>query len=302
MDLLSITDLSSKQLMELILESGRMKHKPSDYLDKLKGKSMVMLFEKPSTRTRLSFEVAIFQLGGHPVFMDANITQLRRGETIADSARVISRYADLIIARVNRHETLTELAENSNVPVINALSDREHPCQILCDLFTIYERRNKLKGIKLAYMGDGNNVCNSLLLGCAMSGMDISVASPEGYEPGGDIVERALEISKKTGSEIEILTDPEEASKDADFIYTDVWVSMGNEKDREERMRRFRRYQVNDELLRKTALDCRVMHCLPAHRGIEITDEVIDGPRSIVWDQAENRLHAQKAVLMELLS
>lgn len=300
MDLLSIADLSSEQLMELILESGRVKHTPSGYMGRLRGKSMVMLFEKPSTRTRLSFEVAFFQLGGHPIFMDTNITQLRRGETVADSARVIGGYVDFIVARVSRHETLIELAENSEVPVINALSDLEHPCQVIGDLFTIYERGRKLDEMKLAYVGDGNNVCNSLILGCAMSGVNISVASPKGYEPDGDIVERAVEISRETGSVIEILTDPQEASKDADFLYTDVWVSMGDEKGREERVGKFRGYQVNDQLLGEAKSSCRVMHCLPAHRGMEITDDVLDGPKSIVWEQAENRLHAQKAILMKL--
>jgi len=301
MDLLSITDLSIKELESIIRETGRIKAKPEDYKDRLKGKILVMLFEGPSTRTRVSFETAMIQLGGNAIDINESMTQLGRGETMGDSARVLSRYSDCILARVKRHETLMELARNSEVPVINGLSDLEHPCQVISDLFTIHEVRGRLKGIDLAYIGDGNNVCNSLLLGCSMVGINIKVASPEGYEPAKNFVKKALDISKETGSRIEIVNDPREAAKGASFLYTDVWVSMGDESEEEERLKAFRGYQLNREIVKLANSDCKIMHCLPAHRGLEITDEVIDGRDSIVWDQAENRLHAQKAILLRLL-
>jgi len=296
-----MTDLSIKELESIIRETGRIKAKPEDYKDRLKGKILVMLFEGPSTRTRVSFETAMIQLGGNAIDINESMTQLGRGETMGDSARVLSRYSDCILARVKRHETLMELARNSEVPVINGLSDLEHPCQVISDLFTIHEVRGRLKGIDLAYIGDGNNVCNSLLLGCSMVGINIKVASPEGYEPAKNFVKKALDISKETGSRIEIVNDPREAAKGASFLYTDVWVSMGDESEEEERLKAFRGYQLNREIVKLANSDCKVMHCLPAHRGLEITDEVIDGRDSIVWDQAENRLHAQKAILLRLL-
>ncbi|RLI93254.1 MAG: ornithine carbamoyltransferase [Candidatus Altiarchaeales archaeon] len=301
MDLLSMTDLSIKELESIIRETGRIKARPEDYKDRLKGKILVMLFEGPSTRTRVSFETAMIQLGGNAIDINESMTQLGRGETMGDSARVLSRYSDCILARVKRHETLMELARNSEVPVINGLSDLEHPCQVISDLFTIHEVRGRLKGIDLAYIGDGNNVCNSLLLGCSMVGINIKVASPEGYEPAKNFVKKALDISKETGSRIEIVNDPREAAKGASFLYTDVWVSMGDESEEEERLKAFRGYQLNREIVKLANSDCKIMHCLPAHRGLEITDEVIDGRDSIVWDQAENRLHAQKAILLRLL-
>ncbi|OYT38881.1 MAG: ornithine carbamoyltransferase [Candidatus Altiarchaeales archaeon ex4484_43] len=225
-----------------------------DLLDELKGKILLMLFEGPSTRTRISFETAMIQLGGNAIDINESMTQLGRGETMGDSARVLSRYSDCILARVKKHETLKELAK-----------------------------------------------CNSLLLGCSMVGINIKVASPEGYEPAKDFVKKALDISKETGSRIEIVNDPREAAKGASFLYTDVWVSMGDESEEEERLRAFRGYQLNREIVKLANSDCKIMHCLPAHRGLEITDEVIDGKDSIVWDQAENRLHAQKAILLRLL-
>lgn len=296
-----MTDLSIKELESIIRETGRIKARPEDYKDRLKGKILVMLFEGPSTRTRVSFETAMIQLGGNAIDINESMTQLGRGETMGDSARVLSRYSDCILARVKRHETLMELARNSEVPVINGLSDLEHPCQVISDLFTIHEVRGRLKGIDLAYIGDGNNVCNSLLLGCSMVGINIKVASPEGYEPAKNFVKKALDISKETGSRIEIVNDPREAAKGASFLYTDVWVSMGDESEEEERLKAFRGYQLNREIVKLANSDCKIMHCLPAHRGLEITDEVIDGRDSIVWDQAENRLHAQKAILLRLL-
>jgi len=296
-----MNDLSIKELESIIRETEKIKAKPENYRGKLKGKILLMLFEEPSTRTRISFETAMIQLGGNAIDINESMTQLRRGETIGDSARVLSRYSECILARVKKHETLEELAENSEIPVINGLSDLEHPCQVISDLFTIHEVKGGLEGITLAYIGDGNNVCNSLLLGCSMAGINIKVASPKGYEPAKDFVEKALCISKKTGSKIEIINDPKEAAKDASFLYTDVWVSMGDESEEEERLEAFQGYQLNKEIVKLASSNCKIMHCLPAHRGLEITDEVIDGKNSIVWDQAENRLHAQKAILLRSL-
>jgi ornithine carbamoyltransferase len=300
--LLSMGDLTPPGLESLITETDKIKKRPQDYRSRLDGKVMLMLFEKPSTRTRISFEAAILQLGGNAIDLDENVTQLGRGETIKDSARVLSRYADCIVARVRKHATLIELAENATIPVINGLSDLEHPCQIISDLFTIYEVAGKLSGVNLTYVGDGNNVCNSLVLGCAIAGVNITVATPKGYEPKEDIVKKAIGLSKKTGSRITVMNDPKLAAKDADFLYTDVWVSMGFEAEEEARMKAFKGYQLNAELVKLAKKNCRIMHCLPAHRGLEITDEVIDSKSSIVWDQAENRMHAQKAILLSSLS
>jgi len=300
-NLLSMNDLSIKELVEIIKFTEEIKRYPDEYGEELKGKTLVMIFERPSTRTRISFESAMLQLGGHTIDVTRDSTQLERGETIADSAKVLSRYVDAIVARVDRHDTLTELAKNSSVPVINGLSDLEHPCQAISDLFTVYEIKGELKGINISYIGDGNNVCHSLLLGCAMTGMNLKVASPKGYEPKKYILNSAVKISKKTGCTIDVINDPNEAVRDADFIYTDVWVSMGHEKEEEKRVEVFKKYQINQRILANAKKDCKVMHCLPAHRGMEITDDVLDGPNSIVWDQAENRLHAQKAILLKLL-
>ena len=302
-NLISIRDPGPEGLGAIIRSTGEIKAAPGEYESRLKGKILVMIFEKPSTRTRVSFEAGMMQLGGNALTINREGTQLGRGETIADSARVLCRYADGIMARVNLHRSLFEMAANSTVPVISGLSNIEHPCQAISDLFTIYEITGKLKGTNLAYIGDGNNVCNSLILGCAIFGINISVASPEGYGPDKNILNSALAIAKKekTGSRIIIGNDPAAAVKNAGFIYTDVWISMGDEGGREARLKAFRDYQVNMELLENAKPGCRVMHCLPAHRGEEITDDVLDGPNSIVWDQAENRLHAQKAILLALL-
>lgn len=268
----------------------------------LRGRSLAMIFEKSSTRTRVSFEVGMTQLGGHALFLSPNDLQLGRGETIADTARVLSRYVDGIMYRAFRNENVRELASNASVPVINGLDDREHPCQTIADLFTIKERKGELKGLKLTYVGDGNNVCNSLLLGTAIVGMDMTAACPPGYEPDPEILAHARRIAKETGSTLEVVHDPGAGVRGAAILYTDVWVSMGQEKEREERESIFRPYQVNAKLLALAKPDALVMHCLPAHRGLEITDEVMDGPQSIVFDQAENRLHAQKAILVRFLA
>jgi len=301
MNIISITDLTGQELESIIKETGEIKENPKKYENSLKGKILIMLFEKPSVRTRVSFESAILQLGGNSIYMGREETHLGRGETLGDSARVLSKYGDCILARVYDHEMLLEFAGNSDVPVINALSDKEHPCQIISDLFTIYELESKLKGVNLAYIGDGNNVCNSLLLGCAMSGINIWAATPEGYEPDRAIVRKAKEVSRENNSLVEIGHDPERAVQEADFIYTDVWVSMGDEAEEKERMEAFKDYQINKKLLENVNRNYRIMHCLPAHRGQEITDDAIDSANSIVWEQAENKLHAQKAILLRLL-
>ncbi len=267
----------------------------------LKGKTLGMIFEKPSTRTRVSFEVGMWQLGGHALYLSANDLQLGRGETVADTAQVLSRYVDGIMARVFAHQTILDLAEYARVPVINGLSDLTHPCQGLADLFTIYEKKGRLSGLRLAYVGDGNNVSHSLLHGCSKVGMDITLACPKGYEPNPEVVLKAKEAGKKSGCEVKITKDPKEAVKGADIVYTDVWASMGKEKEHEERVKVFKPYQVNGKLVREAQEDYVFMHCLPAHRGEEVTDEVADSGNSVIFDQAENRLHTQKALMALIL-
>lgn len=269
----------------------------------LEKRSVALIFEKPSTRTRVSFEVAIWELGGNPIFLSSRELQLSRGEAIKDTARVLSRYVDAVVARVLRHESIVEFAKYSSVPVVNALSDLYHPCQILADLQTIREYKGKLEGLKIAWIGDGTNVCNTMLLASSLMGMDMWVACPKGYEPYEGAIKRARELAGESGSRIEITTNPLEAVKDADVVMTDTFVSMGKEAEREERLRAFLPdYQVNEELMKHAKEDAIFMHCLPARRGEEVTDEVIDGPSSAVWDEAENRLHTEKALLLYLLS
>ncbi len=297
---ISMTDLTQEEILELLdmaedLKEKRLRGKVTDLL---KNKSLAMIFEKSSTRTRVSLEVAMSDLGGHSIYLNYRDIQIGRGETVADTARVLAGYVYAISARVNSHDTLVELAECSDVPVINALSDLEHPCQTLADLFTIREYKNRLNGLRFAWIGDGNNVCNSAILGCAIVGMEIVVACPEGYEPDMDIVAKAREL----GGTVLITHDPAEAAKDADVLYTDVWVSMGDEDEREKRMRDLKDFQINAELVNLAKHDSIVMHCLPAHRGEEITEEVLEGPHSVVFEEAENRLHAQKALLLKLMA
>lgn len=301
--LTSILDLSLEEIHQILkvtetlkLEKMRGVPHPS-----LQGRTLAMIFEKPSTRTRVSFEVGINQLGGMGLYLSSKDLQLGRGETIADTARVLSRYVDGIMARVFSHNTITQLAEYSTVPIINGLSDFEHPCQALGDIFTLMEKFGSLSGIKMAYIGDGNNVCNSLMFLCAKLGMDFQSASPNGYLPKKEVMDKALEIAKETGAKIGAGTDIDEALKDAKAVYTDVWISMGDEKEKEERLKKFMPYQVNQELLKKVHPQAVILHCLPAHRGEEITDEAIDGPQSAVWDEAENRLHVQKAIMSLLM-
>ncbi|MDI6884307.1 MAG: ornithine carbamoyltransferase [Hadesarchaea archaeon] len=302
--LLSMQDLSSKEIEAILNKASELKQKlrKGEPHELLHGKTLGMIFAKPSTRTRVSFETAMTQLGGHAIYLGMSDLQLGRGETIADTARTLSRYVDAIMARLFGHEDIVELARHSSVPVINGLTASHHPCQTLGDLFTIREHKGKLKGLKVAWVGDGNNVCNSLMLGCALVGANFSAACPRGYEPPAGILEQAQKDAKKSGCKVEITNDPNEAVANADVVYTDVHVSMGQEKEREKRMRDFKGFQVNSKLLARAKKDVIFLHCLPAHRGEEVTDDVIDGPRSVVWDQAENRLHAQKAVLVFLLA
>jgi len=267
----------------------------------LKGKTLAMIFEKPSTRTRVSFEVGMWQLGGYALYLSAGDLQLGRGETIADTAQVLSRYVDGIMARVFAHQTILDLIKYSRVPVINGLSDFTHPCQGLADFFTIYEKKGRLSGLKLAYVGDGNNVAHSLLYGCSKLGISMAVACPKGYEPDPEVVSKSREEAKKSGCEVRVTKDPKEAVKGADIVYTDVWASMGKEKEHEKRVRIFKPYQVNGKLVKEAEEDYIFMHCLPAHRGQEVTDEVADSENSVIFDQAENRLHTQKALLALIL-
>ncbi|MFP3224267.1 MAG: ornithine carbamoyltransferase [Nitrososphaeria archaeon] len=296
-DFLSITDLSKEEIKEVWSMANKLKSNP--YNELLKGKNILLLFEKPSTRTRVSFEVGINQMGGNPIYMDASTSQLSRGESIEDTGHTLERYVDMIVARVYRHEDLIKLAMNFSKPVINALSDLEHPAQILADYYTINEKFGKVEGLKLAFIGDGqNNVATSLILGAAILGVKIVIASPPKYQPKQAIIGIAEEIRKGT---VEVTEDPIKAVSDADVVYTDVFTSMGQEKEKEERIKAFLpKYQVNDELLSKAPKHTLFMHCLPAHYGEEVTKEVIYGPKSIVFDQAENRLHVQKGLLLKM--
>jgi ornithine carbamoyltransferase len=268
----------------------------------LSGKALGLLFEKPSTRTRVSFEVATAQLGGTTVSLAAADLQLSRGETPADTARTLSRYLSGLVIRTYDQKTLDEWARYSTIPIINGLSDLHHPCQAMADLLTIREQFGALKGLRLAYIGDGNNVAHSLIEGGAKTGMTVVLACPKGFDPNPQIVQKARETADPTGGGIEILRDPLKAADGADVLYTDVWVSMGKERESKKRLARFKPYQINSRLLKQARPHAIVMHCLPAHRGLEITADVMDGPQSAVWDQAENRLHAQKAILEWLLT
>ena len=298
-DVLSMVDLAP-DLMNLIARSSALKamRRERKAYRPFEGRYLAMIFEKPSTRTRSSFEIAMNDLGGHAVYLSPKEMQLGRGETVADTARVLSRYYDAIMYRAYRHTDMTELAKWASIPVINGLDDAEHPCQVTADLLTLWERWNGgFKGRQLAYVGDGNNVLASLLLGAAIVGLDFKAAIPQDYLPSPKVVSKAQEISKKSGAKISIVTEPEEAARGSDAIYTDVWVSMGDEAQEEKRKADFRGYQISSQLLKIARPGAFAMHDLPAHRGLEITDEVMDGEAQAIWDQAENRLHAQKAIL-----
>jgi len=297
--LASLADLTREEIEQILKTSELLKFQllRGQEHPLLKGKTLAMIFEKPSTRTRVSFEVGMWQLGGYALYLSASDLQLGRGETIADTAQVLSRYVDGIMARVFSHQTILDLVKHSSVPVINGLSDFTHPCQGLADLFTVYEKKGRLSGLKLAYVGDGNNVAHSLLYGCSKVGMDITLACPKGFEPDPEVTSKAKEEGRKSGSKVKLTKDPKEAVREADIVYTDVWASMGKEKEREERLKIFKSYQINPELVKGAKEDYIFMHCLPAHRGEEVTDEVANSKNSVIFDQAENRLHTQKAVM-----
>lgn len=298
-DFISLHDFSTQEIKYILnlAHDLKLKQKKGQPHQLLKGKTLGMIFQKSSTRTRVSFEVGMYQLGGSALFLSSNDLQIGRGEPIKDTARVLSRYVDGIMIRTYSHDDVVELGKYADVPVINALTDLLHPCQVLADLMTIEEHHGKLKGEKLTYIGDGNNMAHSLMFGGAKMGMDIVIASPKGYQPNPEIVKLAMEDAKVTGGSITVTTDIKEASKDANVLYTDVWASMGQEGEAKERFEHFKTYQVNSELLKLAHKNCIVMHCLPAHRGEEITEEVLEGPQSVVFDEAENRLHAQKAIM-----
>ncbi|RLG86334.1 MAG: ornithine carbamoyltransferase [Thermoprotei archaeon] len=304
-DLLSIADLSIEELKFILSTAKQLKQRfyaGERVIPLLNGKVLAMIFQKPSTRTRVSLEVAMLQLGGYALNLSWNELQLGRGEPIKDTARVLSRYIDGIAARVYSHGDLVELAKYSDKPVINALSDLEHPLQAIGDMMTILEKKGHLSGLKMAFVGDGgDNVLHSLLLASAKLGINLYIATPKGYDPKPEIMKLAMEDARLSDAVIEIVRDPIEAVKEADVVYTDVWVSMGQESEREKRVRDLAPYQVNSDLVKYAKKDYIFMHCLPAKRGEEVTEEVIESPNSIVWDQAENRLHAQKAVLALLL-
>jgi len=298
-DFLSILDISKLELEQILCEAGQLKalKKEGKVHDVLRGKNLAMIFEKSSTRTHISFEVGMNELGGHALFLNARDMQIRRGEEIRDTARAASRYVSGLMIRAYKHSTIEEFARHATIPVINGLSDLEHPCQLLADIMTIQEHFGSTRDLNVAWVGDGNNVCNSLILSTVLTGMNVTVATPKGYEPAEDIVKKACSL----GGKVTLVRKPEQAAKDADVIVTDTWISMGDDDEREERMRVFHNYTVNAALMRYASPDARVLHCLPAHRGEEIADEVMEGGQSLVWDEAENRLHAQKALLVRLL-
>lgn len=301
MDLISVFDLSRVEIEAILktaeeLRTERKEGKRTS--NALEGKSLALIFEKPSTRTRVSFEVAMLELGGNVMSLNRNELQLGRGERIRETAKVFSSYVDSVMIRAFQHSTIQEFARYASIPVINGLSDLEHPCQTLADLMTIKSYKNSLAGVKVAWIGDGNNVCNSLIGGCAITGMEIAVACPKGYEPDAKIVKRAAEL----GCEVNITEDAEEAATDADVLSTDVWVSMGDEDETKSRKNAFKKYQINEGLIRAAKEDVIVMHCMPVHVGEEMTEEVINSNKSVIFEQAENRLHAQKALMLTLLN
>jgi ornithine carbamoyltransferase len=301
-DLLSLREVAGADLELVFKLAERMKKRPEEFLGKLKGRSIALLFQKPSVRTRISFQIGISELGGSSVYMSPQEMPLGERESVKDVARVLSRYCDAIVARTYAHSDVVDLSKYASVPVINGLSDSYHPCQTLADLFTIRERFKTLSKINIGYIGDGNNVLNSLLFGAVKVGANLSIASPKGYEPSEEMLNEIKLITKETGSKVTLSNNPFTAIKNAHVIYTDVWVSMGQEKQRDQRLRDFQPFQINGALISKAPKDAIVMHCLPAHRGEEITEDVIEGSRSAIFDQAENRLHTQKALLYLLLT
>jgi ornithine carbamoyltransferase len=300
-DLVSSADLSPREIQSVLDLAGLMKGRPADFRSALAGKQLVMFFEKPSLRTRLTFEAGMASMGGVSFFVDQTRDRLGERERLSDVAHNVERWVSVMVLRTFSHVTIEKMAEYASIPVVNALSDLEHPCQALADYFTLQEHFGSVKDRTLAYVGDGNNVAHSLLLTCAALGSSIRIATPAGYEPDGHIVSVAREIAVDTGASITLLTDPHEAVSGVDAVYTDAWVSMGDEAEAGERERIFVPYQVNEELMAHASPEAVFMHCLPAHRGLEVTDAVIDSPQSVVFDQAEARMHVQKAVLLLLL-
>jgi ornithine carbamoyltransferase len=301
-DLLTGTEWSAARIQELFQLSADVKARPNQYAGALAGRFLAVILEKPSLRTRVTFEVGMRSLGGTAIFLDQTVSRLGERESIPDVARNLSRWVHGIVARVFEQWELEQLAEYANVPVINALSDRFHPCQAYADFFTLRERCGTLRGLKLAYVGDGNNVCHSLMTTAARVGAKLRIATPAGYEPDASIIAETRQVARETRGSLELFHSPEEAVAGAQAVYTDVWASMGQEGEAAARAKIFASFQVNDALMRQAAPDAVFMHCLPAHRGGEVTDSVMDSPRSIVFDQAENRLHVQKAILLMLLS
>lgn len=302
-DLISLMDLSQQEISDLISFAKELKadNKVGRKHHLLEGKTLGMIFTKSSTRTRVSFEVGMYQLGGQALFLSSNDIQLGRGESIYDTANVLSRFLDGIMIRTFKHSDVTELAANATIPVINGLTDLLHPCQVLADLLTISEYKGELKGRKLCYVGDGNNMAHSLLYGCTKVGMDISVATPDKYKCDETVMSNALKIAEETGSKVEFTNNPEQAMKNADAVYTDTWVSMGMEDEKQQRIKDFAGFEVNRELMDIAKSDAIFLHCLPAYRGYEVSADVIDGKQSVIFDEAENRLHAQKAVMATLM-
>jgi ornithine carbamoyltransferase len=302
-DFLTISDFTTDEIRLIIDAAHDLKRDLKEGIPHtvLEGKSLGMIFTKPSTRTRVSFEVGMYQLGGYALFLSAQDIQLRRGESLPDTAHTLERYLDGIMIRTFDQADVDELAECGSIPVINGLTDLVHPTQVIADMMTVEEHQGKLAGLKLAYIGDGNNVAHSLLQICAKLGVQMTIACPPGYEPDAEILAAARQDAVKTGIQLEVVEEPAEAVKDADAIYTDIWASMGQEKEQEKRADAFQSYQINEELLKRANPGAVVLHCLPAHRGEEITDEVIDGPQSVVFDEAENRLHAHKAIMALLM-
>ncbi|MCP4682959.1 MAG: ornithine carbamoyltransferase [Desulfobacterales bacterium] len=302
--LLTLKDLLPEELPLIFkrIEALKSQIKARKKIDVLDNRVLGLLFEKPSTRTRTSFETAILRLGGSAIYLPSSELQLARGEPVKDAARIFGAYLDAVVARVHAHQTVEELVQYSGIPVINGLSDLTHPTQAICDLFSIMEIRGSFKGLTLAYIGDGNNVCHSLLLCCALAGMDMNSACPKGYFPDPDIFKHAQEIADKTGAKLKVVKDPKDAAEGADVLYADVWVSMGDEEEKETRLKAFKGYQINKDLLGVAAKDALVMHCLPAYRGLEITDDVLEGPQSIVWQQGENKLYGAAGILDFMLN
>jgi len=300
--LLSLKDYSRADIEEIFDLARKVKARPADYRKALDGKTLAMIFQKPSTRTRVSFEAGMFQLGGHALFLGADQIQLNRGETVPDTAKVLSRFVDGIMARVFAHQDILDLARHATVPVINGLTDLLHPCQALAAYFTLLERRGSLEGLKLAYVGDGNNVCHELMIGAVKLGMAMSVAAPAGYEPNQLIVKSSVRDAQKAGTPVpEVTGDPRQAVQGADVVYTDVWTSMGQEAESDARAQAFQGFIVDGALMADAKPEAVFMHCLPAHRGEEVSADVMDGPQSVVFDEAESRLHVQKALMILLM-